>query len=125
MNNLFDVLQKKPVRVDKSWGYELIFANDENNNYCGKILHINKGSKFSMHFHRIKAETFYILSGEVRVSLLDLKSKDGDVHSNILSKGECLELPLLQPHQVEALEESEIIEASNFHEDEDSYRIWR
>jgi mannose-6-phosphate isomerase-like protein (cupin superfamily) len=122
---MFDIFLKKPKRVEKNWGYELVFANNEENNYCGKILHIYKAHKFSMHFHDIKCETFYILNGKVQVSLLDLTSKNGDVLTRILNVGDCLDLPRLQPHQIEALEESDIIEASTFHRDEDSYRIWR
>lgn len=78
-----------------------------------------------MHFHDIKVETFYILNGKLRLSLLDLNSKDGEVFTDTIEKGFCLDLPRLQPHQIEALEDSDIIEASTFHRDEDSYRIWR
>jgi quercetin dioxygenase-like cupin family protein len=122
---MFEFFLKKPKRVEKNWGYELIFANDEANNYCGKILHLYQGHKFSMHFHDIKCETFYILNGKVQVSLLDLTSKNGNISVHTLNAGDCLDLPRLQPHQVEAIEESDIIEASTFHRDEDSYRIWR
>ncbi len=40
-------------KVDKGWGYELIWATNEL--YCGKIMVFSKkGNKFSMHFHREK-----------------------------------------------------------------------
>ena len=35
------------------------------------------------------------------------------------------EINRLIPHQIEALEETDIIESSTFHKDEDSYRVWR
>ena len=123
--NLIKALSRKPQHIKKNWGYELVFANDEPNNYCGKILHFNKGEKFSMHFHDVKVETFYILNGKLKLSLLDLNSKDGEVFTDTIETGSCLDLPRLQPHQIEALEESDVIEASTFHRDEDSYRIWR
>ena len=38
-------------KVDKGWGYEIIWAT--NDKYCGKIMVFEKvGGKFSMHFHR-------------------------------------------------------------------------
>ena len=47
-----------PKKVDKIWGYEIWMVN--NNKYCGKILHFNGNSKFSMHYHLIKDETWYV-----------------------------------------------------------------
>jgi mannose-6-phosphate isomerase len=113
------------MQVNKDWGYELIFANKHVENYCGKILHIKKGHKFSMHFHDLKEESFYILKGIVKISLVDINSKNGDLSSRQFNAGVCIDIPRLVPHQIEALEDSDIIEASTFHRDEDSYRIWR
>ena len=45
----------KEGKIDKGWGYELIFAS--NDLYCGKIMVFNrKGAKFSMHYHAVKVE---------------------------------------------------------------------
>jgi hypothetical protein len=41
--------------VDKGWGNEIIFANNEK--YCGKLLNFSAGKKFSMHYHLLKDET--------------------------------------------------------------------
>lgn len=43
--------------VEKEWGHEIWLANNEKENYCGKILHINQGHTSSMHFHMEKHET--------------------------------------------------------------------
>lgn len=123
--NLFNTLSRPPMQVNKDWGYELIFANKHVENYCGKILHIKKGHKFSMHFHDLKEESFYVLKGVVKISLVDINSKNGDVSSRQFNAGICIDIPRLVPHQIEALEDSDIIEVSTFHRDEDSYRIWR
>ena len=32
----------KAKKVDKEWGYELWLANNEEENYCGKLLYIKK-----------------------------------------------------------------------------------
>jgi len=52
-----------PVRrIDKPWGYELIFAHTER--YAGKILHVDPGEALSLQYHEQKDETLYLLSGE-------------------------------------------------------------
>ena len=49
----------KEGKVDKSWGYELIFSS--NDLYCGKLLvFTKKNAKFSMHFHKTKDESWLI-----------------------------------------------------------------
>ena len=48
--------------VKKKWGKEIWIVNRE---YCGKKLVLNKGFRCSMHFHKNKDETFYILTGKV------------------------------------------------------------
>ena len=55
----------KPERHEKGWGYELWIVN--NDLYCGKILHFNKGKKCSWHYHKIKQETFYVQKGKLKI----------------------------------------------------------
>ncbi len=54
-------------RVDKPWGYEIIWAETER--YVGKVLHINAGHKLSRQYHDKKDETFLIQSGEMDLEL--------------------------------------------------------
>ena len=58
-------------RVEKGWGSEEIWAS--NDKYCGKMMHFNEGAKFSMHFHKDKEETWYVLSGEFTVRWINTK----------------------------------------------------
>ena len=52
----------KEGKVDKSWGYELIFSS--NDLYCGKLLvFTKKTAKFSLHFHKTKDESWFVNSG--------------------------------------------------------------
>jgi mannose-6-phosphate isomerase-like protein (cupin superfamily) len=107
--------------VQKGWGYELIWAT--NDKYCGKIMVFkNVGSKFSMHFHKEKDETWFVNSGRFKLrwidtttaTLMEAELKEGDTWHN----------PPLQPHQLEALEEnSSITEVSTPDSVEDNYRI--
>lgn len=54
---------ERPRRIEKPWGYELIWA--ETNDYVGKILHLNAGEALSLQYHEIKDETLYLLSGQM------------------------------------------------------------
>ena len=53
-----------PRRVEKPWGYELIWA--ETAEYVGKILHLNAGAALSLQYHEVKDETIHLLSGAMR-----------------------------------------------------------
>ena len=52
----------QPKIVPKAWGEEIWIHNDEE--YCGKLLRFHKaGSRFSMHYHIIKKESWYVGKG--------------------------------------------------------------
>ena len=114
---------REPVRiVPKGWGREIWIANGER--YCGKILEINKGRKCSLHFHKIKDESFYLRAGRL---LLKIKaSPDADeVEVFTLEAGQCFDVPVGLVHQMEALEDAELYEFSSQHFDSDSHRLIR
>ena len=110
---------KKPEIVKKKWGHELIIEN--NDNYCGKILHLNKNAKFSMHFHMKKHETWYVQSGKFIYRWIDTLTADDK--SKVLEPGDIVVIKQGLPHQLEAIEEGDIFEVSTKHYDSDSYRI--
>jgi len=105
--------------VPKGWGEEIIIEN--NDRYCGKILRFKKGCKFSMHYHLIKDETWYVSSGDFIYRWVD--TNNGDIKENKLKKGDVVRQFPGQPHQLEALADGEIFEVSTQHFDSDSYRI--
>ena len=49
--------------VKKVWGQEEWVVN--NDKYCGKILTVKKGFRCSLHYHKKKHETFYVLEGNL------------------------------------------------------------
>jgi mannose-6-phosphate isomerase-like protein (cupin superfamily) len=108
-----------PEHHQKGWGKEIWLANEE---YCLKFLHFKKGSACSMHFHKNKAESFYLLTGEIIVRTLD-KNTGKSLQRVIVAGDPVIDIPRLCPHQVFATEDSVIIEVSTKHEDEDSYRV--
>lgn len=107
--------------VQKGWGYELIWATDDL--YCGKILvFTNKGSKFSMHFHREKDETWFVNSGKFKVKWIDTKT--ATLYEQELKEGDTWHNPPLQPHQLEALvPSSSVTEVSTADSVDDNYRV--
>ena len=52
-----------PVRIDKPWGYEIWYAWTER--YVGKILHVRRGQRLSLQYHREKDESSYLLRGRL------------------------------------------------------------
>jgi mannose-6-phosphate isomerase-like protein (cupin superfamily) len=111
----------KGCEVPKGWGREIIIEN--NNKYCGKILQFNEGCKFSMHYHLIKDETWYVNSGAFIYRWIDTET--AEVNEQQLTVGDVVRQLPGQPHQLEALSDGEIFEVSTPHMDEDSYRVWK
>jgi mannose-6-phosphate isomerase len=54
-------------RVEKPWGYELIWAQPPR--YVAKILHIEAGQRLSRQYHRQKDETFFVQAGEMLLEI--------------------------------------------------------
>jgi len=109
----------EPKIVKKGWGSEIIFAN--NNMYCGKLLILKAGAKFSMHFHIKKDETWYVNSGKISVKYID--TDNACIFDEVLTEGDVWRNSPGEPHQVYAYEDSVIFEVSTTHFDEDSYRV--
>ena len=120
---IYDVKIQHPKRVEKKWGYELWIHNDID--YCGKLLVFTKsGNKFSMHYHMIKDETWYIQKGAFQFDWID--TENGERCYTQIQEGDVIEIKKGLPHQLTALtEEATVFEVSTQHFDEDSYRIYR
>jgi mannose-6-phosphate isomerase-like protein (cupin superfamily) len=114
---------QKPFRVEKLWGYELWIHNDSQ--YCGKLLVFPlKDSHFSMHYHLIKNETWYIQSGSFRYDYIDTDS--AKLFTTTINAGDVIYVERGMPHQLTALEnDSVVFEVSTEHFEYDSYRIYR
>jgi mannose-6-phosphate isomerase-like protein (cupin superfamily) len=120
---IFDIKIQNPKRVEKKWGYELWIHNDTD--YCGKLLVFNNsGDKFSMHYHMIKDETWYVQDGAFQFDWID--TENGERCYTQIQKGDVIEIKKGLPHQLTALTDgATIFEVSTQHFDEDSYRIYR
>jgi quercetin dioxygenase-like cupin family protein len=114
--------KKLPVEiVTKGWGKEVIFVN--NDEYCGKLLCFEKDKKFSMHYHIKKKETWYVSKGSF--ILIWVETDTGTTHTEYLKVGDVITNERGEPHQLIAIEDSEVFEVSTRHYDEDSFRMWK
>lgn len=107
--------------VEKTWGSELIWAT--NDLYCGKFLRFKEGHSFSMHMHREKDETWYVLSG--KFELLTINTENSIRKREFLEEGDTKHIPPMLPHQLICLEAGTVIEVSTPDSVEDNYRIWK
>ena len=118
---VFNCLESPGCSVEKGWGHEIIFEN--NDLYCGKLLTFKKGAKFSMHYHLIKDETWYIQEGEFIYRYIDTQA--AEVIETKLKVGDSVRQLPGQPHQLEALTDGIVFEVSTEHFDHDSYRVFK
>jgi len=100
--------------VPKPWGHEVIWASTPH--YVGKVLHIKAGQSLSVQYHQQKDETIHLLRGEMiyrtaRAAgepLVETPLRAGDSFRN--------EPGLV--HQMEAVTDCDVLEASTPHLDD-------
>ena len=100
------------VRVDKPWGYEIIWAHTDN--YVGKILHITAGHALSVQYHEVKDETVYLLAGELIYRVWE----NGSPTDVGLKVGQSYRITPHTIHQMEAVTDCDVLEASTPHLDD-------
>jgi quercetin dioxygenase-like cupin family protein len=81
----------------------------------------DKGKKFSMHYHVQKKETWYVAKGRFILNWIEIEN--GTNYSEYLEVGDVITNERGEPHQLVALQDSEVFEVSTRHYDEDSFRI--
>jgi mannose-6-phosphate isomerase-like protein (cupin superfamily) len=95
-----------PYKVDKPWGHELVWARTDR--YVGKILHVKAGHVLSLQYHHRKDETMHVLRGE-----LILRTQPGEtLEERRFKAGESAQIPPTLIHQIEAVVDSDVLEAS-------------
>lgn len=97
----------KSQRVEKPWGYELIWARTDR--YVGKILHIEAGQALSYQYHRVKEETIYVLRGKLT---LHVSEDDSPPRVIVLSEGQVFHITPGLRHRFEAKETVDLLETS-------------
>jgi quercetin dioxygenase-like cupin family protein len=105
--------------VEKMWGYEKWITNTPK--YCTKEMGLERGFRCSLHFHKVKDETFYVLKGKV---LMEIQTDSSEkIIERVLSPGATIRIFPGIKHRFSGLEDSVILESSTHHEDSDSYRV--
>ncbi len=103
-----DAFAFAPERVEKPWGYELVWALSED--YCGKILFVRAGEQLSLQFHKAKDETIYVQRGriELEIGAPGVAVRD----SEVVVAGASYRIKPGMVHRWRALEDSIVLEAS-------------
>ena len=93
-------------RVEKPWGYEIIWA--ETARYVGKVLHIHAGQKLSRQYHNLKDETFLVQKGK-----MDLEIGQGaEMKVLHMDEGQSFHCPPKTIHRMVAVTDVDVLEVS-------------
>ena len=92
--------------VPKPWGHEVIWAHTDR--YVGKLLHIKAGHALSVQYHERKDETIFLLSGEMVYRV----QENGELRDVRLAVGESFRNVPGTVHQMEAITDCDVLEAS-------------
>ena len=98
---------ESPRRVEKPWGYELIWA--ETDEYVGKILHVTAGEALSLQYHEIKDETLFLLRGSLLLQAGELEAELVDYQ---VLEGQRFHLSSRTVHRMIAERDCDILEVS-------------
>ena len=102
-----------PRRVDKPWGWELVWA--ETDQYVGKLLFVRAGESLSLQYHEVKDESWLVREGRARLELAEL----GEASETIeIVPGDAFHFRPRTVHRVTAIDDSLIVEVSTPHLDD-------
>lgn len=127
----FGIIQpSERIFVSKGWGWEEWIHNNER--YCGKKMFCKQGKMCSWHYHKIKEETFLLISGMLRIdwSTDNELPTAGIQYYEDVSRGwsylvpsDVFHIPVGLRHRFQGIQDSLFIEFSSQHFDEDSIRL--
>jgi mannose-6-phosphate isomerase len=98
----------EPRRVEKPWGYELIWALSET--YCGKVLFVRAGESLSLQFHHEKDESWLVQAGRAMLELGAVGQ--GVLTEEVITAGAAFRFRPGTVHRVTAIEDTTILEVS-------------
>ena len=104
----------EPRKVEKPWGYELIWA--ETDNYVGKVLFVKAGESLSLQFHRVKDESWLVQQGRAKLELGS--AGDAMLAQEVIGAGATFRFRPGTVHRITALEDTTIVEVSTNHLDD-------
>lgn len=95
-------------KIKKPWGYELVLTPPEAN-AIAKILHLDKGARFSLQFHEKKAETLVLINGDAK---LIWGNDENRLFEEKMKNGRGYFIPRGLIHRCEAITNCDIFESS-------------
>ena len=96
-----------PRRVEKPWGWELVWAETEH--YVGKLLFVRAGEALSLQYHERKDESWLVREGRAR---LELGEVGGELEAVEIEAGDAFRFPPGTVHRVTTLEDTLVVEVS-------------
>ena len=104
----------EPRKVDKPWGYELIWAETEH--YVAKVLFVKAGESLSLQFHRVKDESWLVQDGRAKLELGS--AGDAVLRVEVIAAGASFHFRPGTVHRVTAIEDTTILEVSTSEPDD-------
>ena len=111
-------LRTSARRVEKPWGYELIWAESED--YVGKVLFVRAGQALSLQYHEQKDESWLVHEGRATLEL----GEAGGVHETPvleqieIGPGDAFHFRPGTVHRDTAIEDTLVLEVSTPHLDD-------
>ena len=107
MTGARDRYGSSPRRVEKPWGWELIWA--ETDQYVGKLLFVRGGESLSLQYHERKDESWLVREGRARLELGDV---DGELEAFEIGPGDAFRWRPRTVHRLSAIEDTLVVEVS-------------
>ena len=102
-----------PRRVEKPWGWELVWAETES--YVGKLLHVRAGQALSLQYHEVKDEAWLVQEGRAS---LELGEVGGELERVEIGPGDTFRYRPRTVHRVTAIDDLTVVEISTNHLDD-------
>jgi len=96
-----------PRKVDKPWGWELVWAEAEE--YVGKLLFVRAGESLSLQYHEAKDESWLVQDGRAQ---LELGEVGGELETFEISGGDAFRFRPRTVHRITAIDDTLVIEVS-------------
>jgi len=116
--DLESLLSKFTIDREHRWGHQIRMVNfpADQGNYCGKFLVLTNDESGSAHYHKVKKETFIVLSG-----MVEIYSEYGGA---TFCAGDQVTFEPYQWHRVEASAFPAVILEVSTHDDDDDTYPW-
>ena len=107
MTDVVDSRRVSPRKVEKPWGWELVWAEAED--YVGKLLFVRAGESLSLQYHERKDESWLVQEGRARLELGELGR---ELEAVEIAPGDAFRYRPGTVHRVTALEDTLVVEVS-------------